>query len=241
MAGMAARRAAIAVLFTAILAVPVMAQDLDEVLARHYEAIGGADAWVNLQTIKASGTIAVSGGMLQGSFDLVQKRPAMSRSDIVLQGMTIVQAYDGETAWQINPFATGEEPVVAEPAAAQQIIEQADLDGPLIGWRESGHRIEFVGPTDLAGQPVLELLVTLANGTASHYYLGADSYLPVRIVSEVMGSETTTVFDDYRDVDGLKFPFSIEIDTPIGVQTLTFSSVEVNPAVDESVFSMSGG
>lgn len=240
MTGTAAGRAAVAALFATIIAVPVMAQDVDDVLARHYEAIGGADAWVDLQTMKASGTIAVSGGMLQGSFDLVQKRPAMSRSDIVLQGMTIVQAYDGETAWQINPFGSGPEPVVADPENARLIIEQADLDGPLIGWRESGHQVEVVGPTELDGQPVIELLVTLANGTVSHYYLGADSYLPIQIDSAVPGGTQTTRFDDYRDIGGLKFPFSIEVDTPIGVQSLTFSSIEVNPAVDESVFTMDG-
>jgi hypothetical protein len=36
------------------------------------------------------------------------------------------------------------------------------------------------------------------------------------------------------------FPFLIEIDTPMGVQQLTFDSIEVNVPVDETVFSMSG-
>jgi len=48
-------------------------------------------------------------------------------------------------------------------------------------------------------------------------------------------------FEDYREVDGIKFPFtartsSIEVGNP--VQTRKFAEIKVNATVDESKFNM---
>ena len=48
-------------------------------------------------------------------------------------------------------------------------------------------------------------------------------------------------FADYRDVDGVKFPFlitlsSIEVGNP--VSTRTFSEIKLNPTVDDAKFNM---
>lgn len=225
----------------AMVAPPVTAQSVEDVLARHYEAVGGVDGWTGLTTMRATGTLDVMGGMMTGPFTIVQKRPAMARIDMTVGGMTIVQAFDGETAWQIVPGST--EPEIADEATASQIIEQADLDGPLIGWREAGHQIELVGMETLDGTEATKLKVTLNTGDVTYYYLDAD-YLPIKIVAirEIQGvqAELTTTLGDYREVDGLLFPFRIEVNTPLGAQSLSFETIEINLEVDDSAFSISG-
>lgn len=242
MMGSSYRRAAWAVLgFSLGLAGPAVGQTVDEVLERHYEAIGGVEAWENVETMRASGTISISGGMMQGPFRIVQKRPAMARIEMTLQDMEIVQAYDGRTAWQIMPMTGSTEPVEADSVTAATIIEQADMDGPLIGWREDGHEVELIGTETVEGQELVKLRLTQRNGSVSIYYLDTDRYLPRRIESEAAAGTSTTRFEDYRDIGGLTFPFSITIDTAVGLQALTFDEVEVNVPVDESVFSMGSG
>lgn len=229
-----------------LLAGPASAQSLDDVMTRYYDAMGGVAGWTGLQTMTASGTLSIANGMMQGPFHIVQKRPAMARMEITVQGMQIVQAYDGKTAWQIVPFTGSTEPQPADPATARTIIEQADLDGPLIGWKEAGHRLELVGHEAIDGTDAIKLKLTLRTGEVSYYYLDAENYVPIRIVSvrqiEGQQQELTTVLDDYRRVGGLLFPFSIVIDTPpLGTQSLAFDRVQVNVPVDESVFSMPAG
>jgi hypothetical protein len=218
---------------------------VDDVLSRYYEAMGGVAGWTGLQTMTASGTLSVANGMMQGPFEIIQKRPAMARMEITLQGMEIVSAYDGETAWQIFPITGSTEPQVADPATARQLIEQADLDGPLIGWKEAGHRVELAGRETVDGVEAIKLAVTLNTGEVSYYYLDAEDYVPIRIVAvrEIQGARTqlTTVLDEYREVGGLLFPFSIEVDSPVGIQALAFDRIEVNVPVDERVFSMPPG
>jgi hypothetical protein len=194
--------------------------------------------------MKAAGTLNVMGGMMEGPFTIVQERPAKARIEMTIQGMQIVQAYDGQTAWQIMPMMGVTTPQIADAATAQQIIEQADLDGPLIGWREAGHMVELAGTETIDGAQATKLKVTFKTGEVTYYYLDA-GYLPIRMVAvrDIQGAQTelTTVLDDYRAVGGLMFPYSIQIDTPVGQQALYFKTIEVNVEVDDTVFSMPGG
>ena len=73
-AAMAATTAATA----PMVAAPLEAQSVEEILARHYEAVGGVDGWTGLTTMKATGTLNVMSGMMTGPFTIVQKRPAMA-------------------------------------------------------------------------------------------------------------------------------------------------------------------
>lgn len=240
---MKARTGMIAALLTVAAALPATAQTADEVLAKYYDAIGGVDGWAQLETMRASGNIDVM-GMVNGPFTIVQMRPAMARIEMSIQGMDIVQAYDGETAWQVMPMMTGSnEPVVADSETAQQIMEQADMDGPLIGWREAGTSIEVLGSETMDGAETMKLKVTDKDGLVTLFYLD-ESYLPVKMVAvrpiQGVDTELTTSLGDYQEIGGLMFPFLIEIDTPMGVQQLTFDAIEVNVPVDASIFSMGG-
>lgn len=233
---------AMAAVVAGLLARPATAQTVDEVMSRFYEAMGGVAGWTGLQTMTASGTLSVANGLIEGPFEMVQKRPAMARMEITVQGMDIVSAYDGDTAWQIFPLTGSTEPEIADPATAKQLAERADLDGPLIGWKEAGHTVEVAGRETVDGVETIKLKLTLKTGEVSYYYLDAEDYVPIRIVDvrEIQGqpTELTTVLDEYREVGGLLFPFSIEVDTPGGKQVLAFDRIEVNVPVDESVFSM---
>jgi outer membrane lipoprotein-sorting protein len=88
----------------AVLAAPAQAQDLDEVLNNYYEAIGGLDAWQSVQSMKMTGKMMMGGMGIEAPFTVMAKRPNMARIEFVFQGITGIQAYDGETAWQVMPF-----------------------------------------------------------------------------------------------------------------------------------------
>lgn len=219
------------------LAFPAVGQSLDDVLAKHYEAIGGLEAWMELESMVTSGTISLAGGMAQGPFQSHQKRPSMTRIEITIQGMNIVQAYDGKMAWQIMPMTGSTEPAEADPATAANLMEQADIDGPLIGWREDGHSIEFVGTEMVDGIEAIHLTV-VTREAPSHFYLDANTYLPIQIKTMVAGINNTTKLSDYRNVDGLLFPFLVEADTQMGSQAIIFDEMQINTPIDDQIFSM---
>lgn len=224
------------------LAGAAVAQTTDEVLDKHYEAIGGTSAWQEIESVKATGTVSLMGGQIQAPFTMMQKRPGKSRFEMSMQGMELVQAYDGQTGWMKAPMMGSPEPQRLPADVSSQMAEQADIDGALIGWKEAGHDVELVGTEAVDGGEAYKLKVTLKTGEVTHYYLDAETYLPIKWVAQrtVQGqpSEFVTSLGDYRDVGGVMMPFSIEVDSPMGPQSLTFESFDVNVPLDDRLFAM---
>lgn len=216
---------------------------LDQVLARHYEAIGGLDAWKSLQSMRATGRVTLMPGT-EAPLVLTVMRPFKVRMEFTFQGMTAVQGYDGTTAWMIMPFMGKTEPEPMPSDMAKDVIEQSDIDGPLIGYKEEGHTLELVGLVDVEGTKAYQLTVTLKNGDVQQYYLDAEYFVPIRIegTRTVQGNlvEYETTISDYKDVAGLMIAHAIEAKpkgAPTG-QVITLDTVEINVPVDESIFVM---
>lgn len=228
----------------AILAAPAQAQDLDEVLNNYYEAIGGLEAWQAVQSMKMTGKMMMGGMGIEAPFTVMAKRPNMARIEFVFQGITGIQAYDGETAWQVMPFTGNTDPEEVPDDQAEDLWETADVDGPLIGWEESGHTVELLGMEETEGTQAYKLKVTLNSGSVQYYYLDSEYFIPIRMegVREVQGRtvEFETIVSDYKEVGGLMIAHSIEArpkGAPAG-QAVTIDLVELNVEMADSLFVM---
>ncbi len=189
---------------------------LDEVLARNLQARGGADRMQAVRSLRLTGRVVLGSGngQLEAAWAQVQKRPAMIRTETTLQGLTAVDAYDGKESWSLDPFEGRRDAQRNSADEAKEMAQDADIDGPLVGWREKGHRVEYLGTEDVDGTPAHKLRVTLKDGDLKEVYLDPDYFLEIRVVStiHVRGAEKVSETDlgSYERVDGLWVPFSIE-------------------------------
>jgi outer membrane lipoprotein-sorting protein len=228
----------------ALIAAPAQAQDLDEVLNNYYEAIGGLEAWQSVQSMKMTGKMMMGGMGIEAPFTVMAKRPNMARIEFVFQGITGIQAYDGETAWQVMPFTGNTDPEEVPDDQAEDLWETADVDGPLVGWEESGHTVELLGMEETEGTQAYKLKVTLNTGSVQYYYLDSEYFVPIRMegVREVQGRtvEFETIVSDYKEVGGLMIAHSIEArpkGAPAG-QAVTIDLVELDIEMADSLFVM---
>jgi outer membrane lipoprotein-sorting protein len=176
---------------------------------------------------------------------LAWKRPDRVRVETTIQGLTRIQAFDGEVAWGYMPFAGQVAPERMPAEAVGQMQNMADFDGPLVNWQEKGHRLEMVGPDDAAGEPAWKLKLTRQGGEESFLWLDAETFLEVRqAATRSMGPdeiEVETVVGDYREVDGLLLPHAMEI-RPVGgppgapSQTVTIESYDLGAEIPDSEF-----
>lgn len=227
------------------------AQDatLEEVLQAHYETIGGLEAWQDVESMKATGTMVVGGGQIEAPFVMYAKRPRMQRVEFTVQGMTGIQAFDGEQAWMLMPFMGQTEPEVMPEDQARQMREEADIDGPLIGYEEEGIELELMGTEDVDGTPAYKIRVTMPSGQERFYYLDAEYYLPIKVEGEREQGEQTVAFEtilgDYKETeDGLVMAYSIENripGMPQGGQMMVLDEVEVDVEMADSLFTMPEG
>lgn len=231
-------------LFLAFAATAYMsAQDLEKILENHFKAIG-QDKLLKIETIEATGK-AFSMGM-ETKLTMLNKRPNKIKVTIDFQGNQIIQAYDGETAWMINPMAGLPGPVELTGAEAAAFSESSDMDGQLWNYQEKGHQLELAGTEKIDDDDAYVLKLTKSTGNTDHYYLNKDSYLIMRVKSTSMmnGSEVNTEsnLSDYRKVKGYMMPFATSqvIDGQM-INSIIFEEVKVNEEIDDAVFTKPGG
>lgn len=242
-AGRALRLFAAALLCTAC-STALTAQSVDEVIAKNVEAHGGAE---KLKTVKSLRTIAK---FTQGSFraDSLQenKRPDKVREEIIIQGLAQVQAYDGKTGWQISPFSGRKDPELLSQDDLKSLVVDADLDGPLVDYKEKGHKAELVGHDSVEGTDCYKVKLSMKNGDVRYYYLDADSFLELKleVQTTIRGAlqESELYFGDYEQVNGIYYPFAVE-QAQKGSATrsqISVEKIEQNVPIEDSHFAMPG-
>jgi outer membrane lipoprotein-sorting protein len=226
-----------------LIALPVSAQTVDEIIAKNLQAKGGLQKLKAVQTARMAGTMTVGPGM-EAPFVIEFKRPNQMRLDFTLQGMTGTQAYDGKTGWMLMPFSGRKDPEPMPTEALKQAEEQADFDGPLVDYQAKGHKVELVGKEKVEGSDAYKLKVTLKNGDIRYIYLDADQYLEIKVDGKtpIRGTEieNSTSIGDYKEVGGLMLPHAME-STQAGSpqsQKMTIEKIELNVPIDDARFKM---
>ena len=219
------------------------APTVDQLVAKNIEAKGGAQALRALESLRLSGKLLVNQGQLELGFTQTKKRPGSVRNEVSLQGMTAVQAYDGSQAWQISPFQGRKDPENMSADDAKPLIEEAEIDGPLVDWKEKGSTVGYLGTEDIEGTAAHKLKVVRKTGDTSYVYLDPDHFLEIRTVSQRVQRgakvEIETDIGDYEKIAGVFLPFSIEAGEKGSSerQKIIIEKAEPNVPADNAIFS----
>ncbi|NOZ94709.1 MAG: hypothetical protein GXP47_08230 [Acidobacteria bacterium] len=217
------------------------AMTLDEIVAKAVEARGGRDALLAVKTVKITGKVHMPNGM-EAPLVWEWKRPNKLRSEVTIQGMKLVQAFDGTTAWMIMPFRGNTDPQEMPKEQAQRMEEQADFDGPFLDGATKGYKLELIGKVDEEGTEAYKIKVTNKFGDVTYYYLDTDYFLPFKEEGKrtIRGQEIEfeSSIGDYKKVGGLLIPFSTESKAKGSQQgqSVTFDKVVLNVNLDDSLF-----
>ncbi len=226
-----------------VLAFPAAAQTVDEIIAKNVDAHGGMAKLKAIKSLRMTGRIGLGQG-LEAPLVLEVQRPKNMRLEITVQGMTIVQAYDGATGWQVVPFTGSTDPQPMSADELKDAEDQADLDGPLVGYQEKGHKVELEGKENVEGADCFKLKVTKKNGDIQYYFVDSDSHLElkVEVKRNVRGTETEVEMSlgDYKDVDGYIMAHAISVGAKGSPQrqSMILDKVEINPTLDDARFKM---
>jgi hypothetical protein len=215
---------------------------VDALVAKNIEAKGGIAALRAVKSLRFTGKMLVNEGQIEFAYTQTKKQPGAVRTEATLQGMTMVQAYDGSQGWKISPFGGRKDPEKMSADGAKSLIEDAEIDGPLVDWEAKGSTVEYLGPEDVDGTLAHKLRVVRKNGDVSYVYLDPDHFLEIRILTQrtEQGAqvEVETDLGDYEKVAGVFFPFSIEAG-PKGAtdkQKIILEKGEANVSVDNAEF-----
>jgi len=219
------------------------AQTAEELVAKNIQARGGLEKLRAIQTLRMSGRLQEGSFMAQLGQDA--KAPDLLRQVITLQGMNMIQAYDGTSGWQISPFSGRKDPELVGEEELRGLQEEADFYGPLVDYQAKGNTIEYLGHDTVDGDDAFRLKVTLKNGDIVYYYLDPETFLEIRVEKQMFihGSvrESYTEMGAYKLVAGVYFPFSLVSGSPRnpgGGAKITIDKIEANVPMDAAEFKM---
>lgn len=231
------------VLFASVMTVGVAgAQTVDEIIAKNIQARGGLEKLKAVKSLRT--TVKFSDGSFRAEFLQENKRPGKVREEFIVQGMAQIQAYDGKTGWQISPFSGRKDPDLLSQDDMKSLIVDGDIDGPLVDYKEKGHKAELVGHDSMEGTDCFKIKLSMKNGDVRYYYLDTDSYLELKIEVQttIRGAlqESELYYGDYEQVNGIYYPFAVEQAQKgsSSRQQLSVEKIEQNVGLDDALFAM---
>src|ERR1035437_5039 len=211
------------------------AQTADEIVNKHIEAIGGADAWKNVNSMVTTGTLKVQGAEIAISLTVLNGKG--SRQDITFMGMNGYQIVTPTQGWKFMPFQGQKE---VEPITADDLKEaqdELDVQGSLVDYKTKGHTVELLGTDDVDGVDAFKLKETLKSGKTQTIFIDPKTYYIIRVISKQKANgnevDVTTNVSNYQKLpEGIMVPLSIGL--PSG--EMVISKVEINKPIDENIF-----
>jgi outer membrane lipoprotein-sorting protein len=223
-----------------ILASPVVGQTTDDIVAKMIKAQGGKAALEKIKDSTLTGTMDIVQMGMSGSLTYYQKEPNKMRMDMEIMGMAITQAFDGESAWGIDP-QTGSVQDMPEDQAKEMKRQSLGNDA-LLHPEKYGITYAYKGKETLEGKEYYVLEQTFEDGFIMTLYIDTKTDLLYKSKSKgtsMMGMEVDQeVFvSDYKEVEGLMVAHVMRIiqDGEEAI-TMTFTDIKFNSGLEDSLF-----
>lgn len=209
----------------------------EQILAKYTEALGGAAVIEKLKTRSMKGTWLTSNGMTFG-YEVYQEAPGKMYTVLNTPKQGIIErGFDGQVGWEKSQRGLrdlqNQELIVMR--RYPDLFKDIKLQGQFT-------RLGFGGKDKIDGKDVYVLRGLGADGRGERLYFDVLTGLLVRRITTtptIVGLIPEQVdYEDYRDVDGMKVPFTIRttfIDSFYN-STRKFTEIKLNVPVDETKF-----
>ena len=184
------------------------------------------------------GTIVTANGMTL-TYEIAQTAPDKAYEKFISQRGTMERAINGDTGWEKNPQGvhelTGMQ--LADLKLSLQLFRNLRL-------KEQYTRLRFGGRDKVGDRDAIVLNAGIGD-RAERLFFDAENGLLLRRITytrTMIGViPEQTDFQDYRDVEGVKLPFTIvlaTVDAGNPASTRKFDEIKLNPPIDDSRFNM---
>jgi len=205
----------------------------NNVINNYLEAIGGKEKFSNVE----DRTTIMRGEIMGQNLSIVikQKAPNKLKQDIRSGKMKQTILYDGTKGVMV----ISDEKTELDNKKLEKLKLEAAMNF-LLDPEAYGVSLELTGIETIDSTVCYKIVLITEEGTNWVQFYATNSGLKIKEVKEVetpQGSfQQETYYSDYKEVDGLKFPFNIK--QSFGMQTIEMnvSSVKLNAGLKDSVF-----
>ena len=213
-----------------------------KILAAAVEAHGGIEKLQAVKNIVLKGKTAANtpNGPMQIEGTSYYLYPDKFRQDMSIpQAGEMSQIFDGETAFMKSQM--GVQPLPPEMVNTYRDGVFRETIWLLTNLTMNDIPVQYAGTEEVLGVPAAVLLVTQPSGELLRIFISEETHYVVKMgfreMSQGVTANRETLFDDYRDVDGIQVTHHVvqNVDGELFTESW-FSQVTLNAALDASLF-----
>jgi hypothetical protein len=210
---------------------------IKDLIAKNDEAMGGSQAWSKVSTRRLKGIYQTEDASAFLGIEVFQKSPDKSLRRVTLpSGAVIRELCDGHDAW-IEDVRGGYHPYEGAALEARLRMAQYEDRGKALLLVATG---KVTGIQQIGAHKTYVVEFVAMKNLVSRIYFDADTGYLVHtedVFTTPDGPYTVKLdLDDYRSVDGLKFPFRMKVSEKGAIMTIRLTQVTVNAPIDDSLF-----
>lgn len=231
------RLAALAFVALAVLTLScttVRAQEPAKIAEQYVKAVGGAKALSKIQTETLEGGFTNPADGKPSTYTFSLKLPNRYYSEFVLGDKNLIEAYNGKSAWRQT--TSGELSTLLGQEGSQ--LEAASLyyNSRFLNLKKNKLALAFVGHAQVRGKDALQVEVTTATGAKREVFFDPQSHFIVKESAATAGTDQEILYDDYREVDGVKLPYKIALRRGPDTYSISITRAAINSTVGERTF-----
>lgn len=215
---------------------------VDQILDKYEQAIGGRQAVEKITSRVAKGTFEIPAMGLTAALETYAKAPNKA---LTIQNFSGVgearEGYDGKIAWSQDPMTGLREKSGAELATT---VRESDIHAE-IKTRQLYPKLELKGKEKVGDRETYVILATPAEGAPVKMYFDTQTGLMARTDRDIDTPQgqfhVVITMEDYREVDGVKTPFTARLESPMGSMVIKMTEVKHNVAIDDAKFNKPPG
>lgn len=210
----------------------------EEVMKKGLEARGGEAALSRHHNSLTKGKMSVSGVEMEATIYAAEPNLSYVLFESPMIGK-MESGCNGEVAWDLSVMQGAS---LKEGEDLEKALFDAAFNAEL-QWRDRHKSIDVVGEEEIDGTACYKVALTPVVGDSITAYVDRETWLTVKtetVSNSSMGSiSIVNHLSDYREVDGVKVPFRMNL-LLLGAQEMTtvIDSVKFNVEIPEGVFDL---
>lgn len=220
------------ILFVGLVSVP--AQSPDKILKQANKKLGGEKALQNVKSWQKTGKITRLKDGASGAFEARSAQPNFYNERFDLNGFETETGFNGKSGWT-RDSREGLQTLTGDASRDFQ-AEAAYRNAQWLNYKKGKSKITTGGKSNVNGRAANLLLLTNPKGVAVKMYFDAANGLLIREEIPAGDLPKTFDYDDYRIVDGINEPFSINFKRGEDVYEIKLEKISHNLSIARENF-----
>lgn len=216
----------------------INAQTLEEIVKK-YSTANKLDQVTNFKTIKITGKMSMMG--MELPLEMWMKNPDKIKTVTSINGQDMIQVFDGQKGYSVNPMTGSTTPVEMDAQTLSQTKRGNLFQNYLVTYLKEG-KLSLEPDEAVNGTPCFKIKISLDGGNSAYMFVDKAKFLALKTTAEVnnqgMAMTVESFPSDYKDFNGVFLPTKTTTSASGMEFVMEYTNVEVNIPMEDSIFTI---